>query len=181
MQGDASEHGDELLTDRTSAPAAYVGLTRGQKSNTLHIVARTVDDAREQWVTAAGRGRPDLCLANAQAVAAGEAADYATQEQEPTVSVVDDRAAKKPRSRPEQENQPRPGEPGGRQLTPAERLARVRTQSATRFAGRAGRRTTPVDRRERETVADTTHEEDTIDLVDDDNPRQQYRGHGPRR
>ena len=77
VQGDTSDHGDKLLTDRTDAPAAYVGLTRGQQSNTLHVVARTLDDAREQWVAAAGRGRPDIGLANAQAIAAGEAGDYA--------------------------------------------------------------------------------------------------------
>ena len=56
VQGDTADHADSLLTDGTDAAAAYVGLTRGRHTNTVHIVADTLDEAREQWVA---RGRPE--------------------------------------------------------------------------------------------------------------------------
>jgi hypothetical protein len=45
VQGDTAAHGDLVLSDAT---AVYVGLTRGRRSNTVHIVAGSVDEAREQ-------------------------------------------------------------------------------------------------------------------------------------
>jgi hypothetical protein len=58
----------------------------------VHIVAGTLDQAREQWVAAAGRNRADLGLDQARAAAAAEARDYAptaerdTPTQRPTQS-----------------------------------------------------------------------------------------------
>ena len=43
----------------------------------MHIVAGTLDQAREQWVQAAGRNRADLGLDQARAAAAAEARNYA--------------------------------------------------------------------------------------------------------
>jgi exodeoxyribonuclease V alpha subunit len=36
-----------VLTDTTTAAAAYVAMTRGRKSNTAHLVAADLDDALE--------------------------------------------------------------------------------------------------------------------------------------
>jgi ATP-dependent exoDNAse (exonuclease V) alpha subunit len=77
VQGDTADHGDLVLSDATDAATAYVGLTCGRHSNTVHIVATNVDDAREQWVAAAGRNRADLGLDQARAAATAEAQNYA--------------------------------------------------------------------------------------------------------
>jgi len=55
-----------VLDKHTSAAAAYVGMTRGRTANTVHLVAEDLDDARVQWIDAAGRGRPDLGIAAAR-------------------------------------------------------------------------------------------------------------------
>lgn len=77
VQGETSDHGRLHLTDMTDAAALYVGMTRGRRSNTVHIVARTYNQAREQWVAASGRDRADLGIAQARTVATAEAANYA--------------------------------------------------------------------------------------------------------
>jgi ATP-dependent exoDNAse (exonuclease V) alpha subunit len=77
VQGDTADHGDLVLSDATDAAAGYVGLTRGRYSNTVHIIAGSVDDAREQWVAAAGRNRADLGLDQARNIARSEARNYA--------------------------------------------------------------------------------------------------------
>jgi hypothetical protein len=43
----------------------------------VHIVAGSVDEAREKWVQAAGRNRADLGLDQARAAARNEARNYA--------------------------------------------------------------------------------------------------------
>jgi exodeoxyribonuclease V alpha subunit len=73
VQGETVDHADLMLTDNTTAAAAYVGLTRGRYTNTVHIVTQTIDDAREQWVQAASRNRADLGLDQACVAAATEA------------------------------------------------------------------------------------------------------------
>ena len=82
VQGDTADHADSLLTDGTDAAAAYVALTRGRHTNTIHIVAGSVDEAREQWVAAAGRNRADLGLDQARAAARNEARSYAATDQQ---------------------------------------------------------------------------------------------------
>ncbi|HZM66305.1 MAG TPA: AAA family ATPase [Nakamurella sp.] len=77
VQGDTADHADSLLSDSTDAAAAYVALTRGRCTNTVHIVAGSVDEAREKWVQAAGRNRADLGLDQARAAARNEARNYA--------------------------------------------------------------------------------------------------------
>ena len=41
-------------------------MTRGRERNTAHLVAETVDDARQQWVEVFGRDRADLGPAHAR-------------------------------------------------------------------------------------------------------------------
>src|SRR5215475_12825179 len=54
-------------------------MTRGRNSNIAHLVAASVDDAREQWMAVFGRDRADLGPAHAGWLAEREAARYALQ------------------------------------------------------------------------------------------------------
>ena len=80
VQGETADVADLILTDATDAAAAYVGLTRGRHHNTVHITADTLDQARQQWVQAAGRNRADLGLDQARTAALAEARNYAPLE-----------------------------------------------------------------------------------------------------
>ena len=51
-----------VLSDALDASGVYVGMTRGQETNRLHVVAADVDDAREQFVAALDRDRADRGL-----------------------------------------------------------------------------------------------------------------------
>ena len=59
-QGDTTTEAHLVLTETTTAAAGYVAMTRGRASNTAHLVAADLDDAREQWIAAFGRDRADL-------------------------------------------------------------------------------------------------------------------------
>ena len=63
-----------LVGEHTGAASAYVGMTRGRDSNVAHLVAESVEDARQQWVDVFGRDRADLGPAHARNAAA-EAVD----------------------------------------------------------------------------------------------------------
>jgi ATP-dependent exoDNAse (exonuclease V) alpha subunit len=65
-QGDTVDRAHLALTDTTGAAAAYVAMTRGRDSNTAHLVAESVDDARQQWIAAFSRDRADLGPAHAR-------------------------------------------------------------------------------------------------------------------
>jgi exodeoxyribonuclease V alpha subunit len=52
-------------------------MTRGRRSNTAHLIAENVGDARDQWIAVFARDRADLGPAHAAALAATEAARYA--------------------------------------------------------------------------------------------------------
>lgn len=54
-----------LLSDALDGAGMYVGMTRGQHRNTLHVVAADLDEAREQFTTALQRDRADRGLADA--------------------------------------------------------------------------------------------------------------------
>jgi len=41
-------------------------MTRGRESNTAHLVAETVEDARRQWIAVLSRDRADLGPAHAR-------------------------------------------------------------------------------------------------------------------
>jgi hypothetical protein len=77
-QGDTAAAGHLVLGEHTTAQAAYVGMTRGRHDNTLHVVARDLDAAREQWVTVFDRQRSDLGPAAAAQAARLQAANYAS-------------------------------------------------------------------------------------------------------
>jgi exodeoxyribonuclease V alpha subunit len=54
-------------------------MTRGRWSNTAHLIAEDLTDAREQWITVFTRDRADLGPAHAGRLAAAEAARYARE------------------------------------------------------------------------------------------------------
>lgn len=65
-QGDTVDHAHFALNETTGAAATYVAMTRGRHSNTAHLVADTVEDARQQWLTTFNRDRADLGPARAR-------------------------------------------------------------------------------------------------------------------
>lgn len=79
VQGTTVPASHTVLSDALDASGVYVGMTRGQQSNKLHVVAADVDDAREQFVAALERDRADRGLVAATQAAvqavAGLAAD----------------------------------------------------------------------------------------------------------
>ncbi|HEY5845630.1 MAG TPA: MobF family relaxase [Nakamurella sp.] len=78
VQGVTSEHGTVLLTAETDHAGTYVGMTRGKASNVVHVVANSLDEAKEQWVAASERDRADLGLDKATREAAAQAGRYAS-------------------------------------------------------------------------------------------------------
>ena len=77
VQGDTAATAHLAVGEHTSAASAYVGMTRGRNANTAHLVADTIDDAREQWVAVFARDRADLGPAHAAEQATREADRYA--------------------------------------------------------------------------------------------------------
>jgi exodeoxyribonuclease V alpha subunit len=75
VQGDTVPVAHVVIGEHTGAASAYVGMTRGRETNTAHLVADDVANAREQWIAVFGRDRADL--GPAHAVAAREAVRYA--------------------------------------------------------------------------------------------------------
>jgi exodeoxyribonuclease V alpha subunit len=75
-QGATTDHAHLVMTDTTTAAAAYVAMTRGRQSNTAHLVAEDLDDAREQWIATFDRDRADLGPAAARDAAGRAAAGY---------------------------------------------------------------------------------------------------------
>jgi hypothetical protein len=63
VQGATVDTSHTVLSDVLSAASVYVAMTRGRRSNVLHIVARNITEAREQFVAAMGRDRADRGLA----------------------------------------------------------------------------------------------------------------------
>jgi hypothetical protein len=74
VQGDTVPAAHVVIGDRTGAASAYVGMTRGRASNTAHLVAADVVEARAQWIAVFGRDRADLGPGHAAELAAREAA-----------------------------------------------------------------------------------------------------------
>jgi hypothetical protein len=65
-QGDTVDRAHVAVSDTTGAAAAYVAMTRGRESNTAHLVAESVEDARQQWIDTFSRDRADLGPARAR-------------------------------------------------------------------------------------------------------------------
>ena len=65
-QGDTVDRAHVALSETTGAAAAYVAMTRGRETNTAHLVAESIDEARQQWVDVFSRDRADLGPAHAR-------------------------------------------------------------------------------------------------------------------
>jgi len=59
VQGATVPGSHTVLSDALDASGVYVGMTRGQETNRLHVVAADLDDAREQFTAALERDRAD--------------------------------------------------------------------------------------------------------------------------
>jgi ATP-dependent exoDNAse (exonuclease V) alpha subunit len=59
-QGETVDRAHVVIGEHTGAAAAYVAMTRGRESNTAHLVAENLDDARKQWVETFNRDDADL-------------------------------------------------------------------------------------------------------------------------
>ena len=68
-QGETVDHAHVALGETTGAAAAYVAMTRGRHSNTAHLVAESLEDARRQWVDVFSRDRADLGPTHARQLA----------------------------------------------------------------------------------------------------------------
>jgi len=77
-QGETTPTAHLALGEHTGAASAYVAMTRGRETNTAHLVAEDLDDARQQWALTFARDRADLGPAHAAGLAAEEAAKYET-------------------------------------------------------------------------------------------------------
>ena len=75
-QGATATAAHLIVGEHTGAAAAYVGMTRGRHTNTAHLVAATLDEAREQWAAAFGRDRADLGPMHARRAAEHAVAQY---------------------------------------------------------------------------------------------------------
>jgi exodeoxyribonuclease V alpha subunit len=78
-QGETVEAAHVAISETTGAAAAYVAMTRGRHSNTAHLVAETVADARQQWVEVFARDRADLGPAHAKRQAIEAVDRYGSQ------------------------------------------------------------------------------------------------------
>ena len=65
VQGATVSESHTVLSDALDAAGVYVGMTRGQEANRLHIVAPDLDEAREQFTNALERDRADRGLSDA--------------------------------------------------------------------------------------------------------------------
>ena len=65
-QGETVDRAHVAIGETTGAAAVYVSMTRGRNSNTAHLVAETLEDAKQQWVEVFARDRADLGPAHAK-------------------------------------------------------------------------------------------------------------------
>ncbi|PZS13414.1 MAG: TrwC relaxase, partial [Pseudonocardiales bacterium] len=77
VQGDTATTAHAAIGAHSTAASAYVAMTRGRENNVAHLVADSIEDAREQWIAAFARDRADLGPAHAADLAQQEAARYA--------------------------------------------------------------------------------------------------------
>jgi exodeoxyribonuclease V alpha subunit len=78
-QGETVDRAQVLIGDHTGAAAAYVAMTRGRESNTAHLVAENLEDARTQWIEVFNREGADLGPAHARRQAIDSIDRYGTQ------------------------------------------------------------------------------------------------------
>lgn len=90
-QGETTRVGHLLLSEHTSSSSAYVGMTRGRAHNLAHLVADSIEDARQQWAEVFARGHADLGPALAARRAADDVDRYGEQQpQRPLEPVLTD-------------------------------------------------------------------------------------------
>ena len=65
VQGATVNASHTVLSDGLDAAGVYVGMTRGRETNTLHVVATDLDDAKQQFVDALARDHADRGLEDA--------------------------------------------------------------------------------------------------------------------
>ncbi len=82
-QGETVESAHVVIGEHTGAAAAYVAMTRGRASNTAHVVAESVDDAKQQWIDVFSRDRADLGPAHARRQAIDAMEVYGAQPRRP--------------------------------------------------------------------------------------------------
>lgn len=82
-QGETVEAAHVVIGEHTGAAAAYVAMTRGRASNTAHVVAESVDDAKQQWINVFSRDRADLGPAHARRQAIDAIEVYGAQMHRP--------------------------------------------------------------------------------------------------
>ena len=82
-QGETVEAAHVVIGEHTGAAAAYVAMTRGRASNTAHVVAESVDDAKQQWIDVFSRDRADLGPAHARRQAIDAIEVYGAQMRRP--------------------------------------------------------------------------------------------------
>ncbi len=90
-QGETIRVGHLLLSEHTSSSSAYVGMTRGRVHNLAHLVADSIEDARQQWAEVFARDHADLGPTFAACRAADDVERYGEQQpQRPLESVLAD-------------------------------------------------------------------------------------------
>jgi len=83
-QGETVDSARLVVGEGTGAAAAYVGMTRGRHSNVAHLVAGSVDEARQQWMEVFNRDRADLGPGHAATRVDEDLERYGTQVPRPT-------------------------------------------------------------------------------------------------
>ncbi|MBL5973052.1 MAG: TrwC relaxase [Candidatus Leucobacter sulfamidivorax] len=91
VQGATVNASHTVLSDVLDAAAVYVGMTRGRATNTLHVVATDLDDAKQQFVEALTRDRADRGLEDATERARQAVADLVAEGPVSIVSAERDR------------------------------------------------------------------------------------------
>jgi hypothetical protein len=112
-QGETVDSAHLVVGEATGAAAAYVGMTRGRHNNIAHVVANSVDDARQQWIEVFSRDRADLGPGHAARRVDEDIERYGTRVPSRSASLQAAALADR-RRRPEElhPNGPRPVGPG---------------------------------------------------------------------
>jgi hypothetical protein len=99
-QGETVERAHVAIGDTTGAAAAYVAMTRGRNSNIAHLVAESLDDARQQWRDVFSRDRADLGPGHARQLAIDAMDRYGAAGVRPPASLVPAPEYRPPTSQP---------------------------------------------------------------------------------
>lgn len=99
-QGETVEAAHVAVGETTGAAAAYVAMTRGRHSNTAHLVAESLKDARRQWVDVFSRDRADLGPTHARQLAVHAIDRYGAAAVRPPAPRVPSPEYRPPISRP---------------------------------------------------------------------------------